>query len=205
MVSETYISFISKLQKLFNFFGFKLQNKRIIKIRIDRPSLQYFYELKKGSLITGVELGAWKGDNAEKIYRLFNIKKLYLVDAWDSSITKEGILRDQYDFNNIKIKVLGRFAFNKEIKIIDDFSVDAINKIKEKVDFVYIDTSHDYETTRDELRLYFPIVKKGGMIAGHDIENRPEKENGVFKAVSEFALKNNLKVYLKSPDWWIMK
>lgn len=49
-------------------------------------------------------------------------------------------------------------------------------------DLVYLDSRHDYEWVRDEIRAWLPKVKKGGAISGHDYS--PEFP-GVQKAVAE--------------------
>ncbi len=61
-------------------------------------------------------------------------------------------------------------------------------------DWVYIDTNHNYKTTKDELELYSKKVKSNGIIAGHDFT----KSNfigtlrfGVIEAVNEFCINEN--------------
>ena len=53
----------------------------------------------------------------------------------------------------------------------------------ESLDFVFIDASHQYEDVINHLRTWYPKVKKGGYIGGHDfIIVHP----GVVRAVKEF-------------------
>lgn len=52
---------------------------------------------------------------------------------------------------------------------------------KEKIDFLYIDTSHMYEHTLNELKKYEPLVNSGGTIVFHDIF-----EKDVSKAISDY-------------------
>ncbi|MEX0773138.1 MAG: class I SAM-dependent methyltransferase, partial [Balneolales bacterium] len=61
-------------------------------------------------------------------------------------------------------------------------------------DWIYIDTDHSYETTRDELRLYASKVKQGGIIAGHDYVKGnwiTTYRYGVIEAVHEFCVNND--------------
>ena len=51
----------------------------------------------------------------------------------------------------------------------------------EQFDFVFIDSSHLYEMTKAEIRLWLHKVKKGGILAGHDYCDNEE----VRKAVDE--------------------
>ncbi len=69
------------------------------------------------------------------------------------------------------------------------------------VDIVFLDTNHVYEEVSEELKLYYPRVKKGGRILLHDtaIEDtanrgdRPMTPYPVRTAVEEFCAENNLK------------
>ena len=36
------------------------------------------------------------------------------------------------------------------------------------LDFVYIDSAHDYEHTKEDLETWYPKVKKGGLFCGDD-------------------------------------
>ena len=48
--------------------------------------------------------------------------------------------------------------------------------------------------------MYYPKVKAGGFVGGHDIRGP-----NIMKAVGEFVLKNNLKLNVSFNDWWIKK
>ena len=47
---------------------------------------------------------------------------------------------------------------------------------------------------------YWPKVKKGGILAGHDINMV-----GVLNAVQDFCKKKNLNFQVAGQDWWIVK
>ena len=66
-------------------------------------------------------------------------------------------------------------------------------------DFIYIDTSHQYEHTKNELNLSLRKIKNSGIIAGHDYNLDRFEE--VVRAVDEFSKKNNLKLNLTSQDF----
>lgn len=50
----------------------------------------------------------------------------------------------------------------------DDLEV--VDRLPDRVDIVFIDTSHTYEQTKAELELYVGKIKSGGMIVLHDTE-----------------------------------
>jgi len=72
------------------------------------------------------------------------------------------------------------------------------------VDFVYIDGNHLYKYVKEDIKNYWKILKKRGVLSGHDF-NSYEHHQDIIKAVVEFTLKNKLKFYVESPDWWIIK
>jgi len=58
-------------------------------------------------------------------------------------------------------------------------------------DWIYIDSAHSYDVTRDELRAYARTVKPNGMMAGHDYKMtnwRKHLRYGVVEAVHEFCV-----------------
>lgn len=56
------------------------------------------------------------------------------------------------------------------------------------LDFCFIDADHSYEAVRADLAAWYPKVKPGGLLCGHDYNHpRDGKQFGVRKAVDEFA------------------
>ncbi|NIV53578.1 MAG: hypothetical protein GWN53_17195 [Gammaproteobacteria bacterium] len=47
------------------------------------------------------------------------------------------------------------------------------------IDVLWIDSSHEFHETRQELRFYEPHVRTGGIIAMHDIESVPDVERAI--------------------------
>ncbi len=63
----------------------------------------------------------------------------------------------------------------------------------ESIDFLFLDASHQYEDVMADLSKWWPKIKKGGYLAGHDYYNNPEW-GGVKKAVDEFFINHNIKI-----------
>ena len=57
---------------------------------------------------------------------------------------------------------------------------------REAFDFVFIDADHSYEAVRADILAYRPLVKRGGILAGHDYAPKWE---GVRQAVDELLPK----------------
>lgn len=134
------------------------------------------------------EIGVNEGDFSENILSLCSPAKLVLIDVWASKRYHGGLFE----------KVKNRFASQLEqgqIEIIRDLSFGAIASCQDNFfDWVYLDTDHTYETTRRELELLRPKMKKGGIISGHDyiIGNwNAGHRYGVMEAVREFCIRYN--------------
>lgn len=56
--------------------------------------------------------------------------------------------------------------------------------LDESLDFIYIDALHEYEAVKKDIELWYPKVKKGGFICGHDYTDTPSYF-GVIPAVNE--------------------
>jgi predicted O-methyltransferase YrrM len=69
-----------------------------------------------------------------------------------------------------------------------------------KVDFVYIDGSHEYENVIKDLHYFWYTLKPGGILAGHDWHSP-----GVRRAVEEFAERRRMGVHVNKPDWVFYK
>lgn len=66
-----------------------------------------------------------------------------------------------------------------------------------QIGMVYIDGCHSYAQVREDLLLWWPLLRSDGMLAGHDYT---EEHPGVIKAVEEFAHKVGRQVYTTWSD-----
>lgn len=71
---------------------------------------------------------------------------------------------------------------------------------RELLDVVFIDALHDYESVKQDIALWWPLVREGGYLAGHDYNH---KWPGVMRAVAEaFPL---FKVGLAPDSVWFVR
>lgn len=163
-----------------------------------RPAIAFLREkFNKG--LTGAEIGVYKGDNAEFILKILEPTMLYLVDPWNNFLdtdSNEIIGETQYLETQQRLKGYG----NK--RLIKRTSQEASKIIQDELDFVYIDADHHYDSVVNDLKLWYPKVKKGGVLAGHDYHRSME---GVVMAVNEFCVDNKLQLMYAETDWWIIK
>jgi len=187
--------------KVLKFFNYRVVNGEITKLTFSRPMLQAVYEKFGDKPLVGIEVGVWRGHTSEKIMKNLNMERLHLVDPWKEM---KGSKVTQKQFDYAFKEVLNRWRYNPYINILIMDSITALNKIRGNVNFVYLDSDHEYPNTLHEIEGYWKLIRKGGILGGDDINNR-NNPNGVFRAVSEFAVKNNLKVNIQDNDWWIEK
>lgn len=77
-----------------------------------------------------------------------------------------------------------RNGLSNFVRVINqDITKAASQYSDESLDFVFVDASHDYESVRNDLWTWYPKVKKGGLMAGHDYS---ENCLGVKLAVDQF-------------------
>jgi hypothetical protein len=145
--------------------------------------------------LVGVEIGTAEGGNAKNMLDFLSIKKLYLVDPW---LPYDGYVTDK-TYSKAK-KTLSDYS--DKLEYIQKTSEEAVNFVPNDIDFIYIDGNHSYDFVKKDIELYYPKVKKGGIIGGHDF---CADYLGVCTAVIEFVQKNNLKLNTADRDWWIVK
>lgn len=130
------------------------------------------------------EIGVAFGDFSEQILKICSPNKLYLIDCWDSERFGAGAscVRDKF-----------KHEIDKGIvKIMQGYSTQKLEELADgELDLAYIDTVHDYDTTKKELELCERKVKIGGYICGHDYAKfnvYSRFDYGVYDAVNEFAV-----------------
>jgi len=139
--------------------------------------------LKKGGIVA--EIGVDKGHFSDLIIEITEPALLHLVDDWDSERYHAGLAE-------VVASKFRDLIQDNRIQIHRKLSIDAAQDFEEDYfDWIYIDTDHSYETTRDELIKYAPKVKKDGLITGHDYSMGnwvKSHRYGVIEAVHEFCV-----------------
>lgn len=177
----------------------KFEDLERLKGKLDRPSLKLLKDFKN---IVGCEIGTEYGINARDILEKYDIKTLYLVDPYCLYISVSGNVAGEESEEVRKIAHNYLKDFEDKIVWVREFSWNAVNLIPNNLDFVYIDGDHRKETVEKDIKLYYPKVRKSGLVAGHDYDSRAP---GVVSAVNEF-FKGKEKLYSAGKwDWWTIK
>lgn len=188
-------------------FRFSLQYSQIIN-KIPRPLTMILEEHFRGSEnLVGAEIGVARGDNALNILQTLPIQTLYLIDPYAAYREDErgpltiDIFQEQ-SLTACYIIAHRRLSKFKQAVFVKKPSEEAVSDIKETLDFAYIDGNHDYNHVRNDINLYYLLVKNNGIIGGHDYVTECIS---LRKAVDDFVRENNLSLKLSFPDWWILK
>jgi len=156
--------------------------------RIDM--LDWLHEL---GFKTGVEVGVASAHFSRWICKKNPQMKLYGVDPW---VRYDGytdyMLKSTYErmYKNA-LRTAEAYA---NFEIIRKFSVHAVRQFKkESIDFVYIDGNHTKPYVEQDLKIWTPKIKKGGIVSGHDFTGRWP---GLRKAVLDYTNKHKYQLYI---------
>ena len=115
----------------------------------------------------GVEIGVQYGLNAERWLKNAVVQKLYGVDPYDSVLFPIAPLKVPDD--EIYQDMLKRMKVFKNRYIhIRKTSNEALLDIDGTVDCIYIDGETTDKATYDDISFWYPKLRKGGIMAGHN-------------------------------------
>lgn len=138
----------------------------------------------------GVEVGVERGLYSEVLLKAIPDLHLYSIDAWTAySGYRDHLLQSQMD--KLYQEATDRLTpYKNRNYIIKAFSVDAAKQFPEEhFDFVYLDGNHAFKQVIDDIYAWYPKVKVGGILAGHDYIKRRDQRYmmDVIPAVNTFV------------------
>jgi len=164
--------------------------------------------------LVGAEVGVQIGRmTKEVLLRLPSIEKYYAIDPFifyddfekaccdisERYRTKIGRNQGSMDLA-FKSFFKNTNLFKSKIDMLKMFSDEAAKHIDDNsLDFCFIDGNHLYEYVKQDIELYLPKVKKGGLLGGHDYDM---PGTGVKQAVDECFNKDDVLLY-QDWTWWI--
>lgn len=124
----------------------------------------------RGDNLVGVELGLLKGETSfEILTNCENVKKMYGVDPYAPHFdgNAERSAEDMSQYESIMKKNMSNFG--DRFEHIKKSSLECSDMFAdESLDFIFIDTVQFEDHLLKELELWYPKVKKDGIIFGHD-------------------------------------
>jgi predicted O-methyltransferase YrrM len=146
--------------------------------------LNLIKELGDNSDKTMIEIGSFVGESTVLFAQSF--KKVIAIDPFEADYDPQDPTSYLFEFDNVYQTYLDRITVYSNIETIVDTSDNAVKELVGKeFDFIYIDGLHTYEGVKNDIKNFLPLVKKGGVIGGHDYTNRIPHLVGVYEAVNE--------------------
>lgn len=142
--------------------------------------------LNRSGAKVGVEVGVFKGEFSRNILDRWD-GTLFLIDPWRELSDEEYL-----DSSNHKNHQMAFAETMESIKGLENrafmlrgLGEEMVHLFQDNsLDYVYIDGNHDYEHVKQDLEMWWPKLKSGGLMAGHDYllldwERQPKLENGL--------------------------
>lgn len=153
------------------------------------------------------EIGVYRGLCSLFLRYCFPTANRYLIDPWELGSTyedsdgpvtiKESEMREAFN------SVTRCFQNDPLTHILKKTSKEASSLVPDSLDLVFIDGNHDYEYVKEDIELWLPKVRSGGILAGHDYDLIENRFPGVKRAVDELfgdqisIGKDNVWMYIK--------
>lgn len=194
--------------------------------RVDIPAT-----LQAEGLKSGAELGVQVGDFAAYTLRVWTAcERYYLVDLWGHQPNYEDVanVADDEQERRFQLAKTNLAPWNDKTVFLRNYTVGAAKQIPDdSLDYIYVDARHDYCGVMEDLEAYWPKLRRGGILAGHDYLDANDtslkqtnqdwslcldgtRNMGAVKgAVDEFARRHGLHILAtyREPSWpsWLTR
>lgn len=160
---------------------------------------------------TYVEVGCKDGQTTGRVLEQCPDLRAIAIDPWCAQEASGDPTRETYkdwDFAKIEAEFWQNVGENSDrCEMLRRTSVEVAvpafaqhEAIGTAFDVVFIDALHDYESVKQDIALWWPLVREGGYLCGHDFNH---KWPGVMRAVAEaFPL---FKVGLAPDSVWFVR
>lgn len=157
---------------------------------------------------TFVEVGCKEGRTTGFILKNVPGSRVIAIDPWMKQEASEDKTKETYegwDFGKIEHDFwqnVGEARKQERCDMLRMTSQEAAERVGDRqYDLVFIDALHDYEHVMQDISLWWPKVRKGGVLAGHDFNH---KWPGVERAVADHFNLADIGIGFDSV-WFIVK
>ena len=150
------------------------------------------------------EIGVWKGHTTRAVLRSWSptIVRYWAIDQYTLLGEEHGRMGRmvQADWDKIYTRLCLDMMWFPQLRVVKLPSDKAkLLFPKGYFDLIFIDASHFYEDVLADIKLWIPMVKKGGLLTGHDYGKK--QHPGVKKAVDEYFGAKNIEVHNPATVW----
>jgi hypothetical protein len=138
---------------------------------------------------TFVEVGCKEGRTTGHVLKNVPNARVIAIDPWCAMPDQKGVqggeTYEEWDFERIKREFWDNVGSHSErcghLRMTSEEAV-RVGSMAGSFDCIFIDAAHDYESVKKDIRLWWPKIRAGGMLVGHDFNH---KWPGVERAVAE--------------------
>jgi len=155
------------------------------------------------------EIGVCLGVLSEVLLQKLPTLTLLMIDKWSEEPVDSPYWLGDSDGRKLQRQLdeemslaISRTEFAQDRRcVIVGRSLNVVKLIADKsLDLVFIDADHTYDVVLADIRAWFPKVKPGGVLSGHDFIRQSDVDRAVHKWISETGLT------LKSIAWsWVVE
>ena len=161
----------------------------------------------------GAEVGVQAGEYSRTIRSTWEGEELYLIDWWRYSPNYKDIANAPDEKQKeLYLSVVKKFMDDHSVHIIRKESIEASKQFSDEYfDWIYLDADHSYEGCLNDLKAWYPKLKKGGIFAGHDYFDGTFTGGifGVKSAVDSFISDKEVNLYTTEENtvrsWYFIK
>jgi hypothetical protein len=156
-------------------------------------------------LKVGVEIGVNEGAFSEHLLKNSKLDKLYSIDSWTDDTQRTMSVFKKWAIRNGEIEKAEQkarevlSAYGDRSQVIKGVSFEAVDDFKDNsVDFVFFDGCHRFSGFSLDLVKWWPKVRSGGVLSGHDYWRCYRYE--VMDAANAFLVEHRLFLHLTRED-----
>lgn len=160
----------------------------------------------------GAEVGVHKGRFTKHLLEALRPQALHLIDPWYLAGPEWRWGGGDRSTTSALAAIIRRFPtelVSGQLVLHIGYDLDVLRAIDDATfDWVYLDSTHQYDHTLAELALLRSKVKPGGLISGDDWRSDPaHKHHGVFRAVHEFVAIHDVELVYESDEdqQWVIR
>ena len=102
-------------------------------------------------------------------------RRVYTIDSGEE--------KNRYRWNRDPREVIKGLGLGPYVKFIEGKSQEIWKDFNGPIDFLFIDGSHRYRDVLADIVHWYPLIKKGGIISGHDFDPNCPDGRQVIKAI----------------------
>lgn len=160
-----------------------------------RDLARWFYEW---GFKEGAEIGVFEGEYSSTLCKANPGLHLYCIDPW--KMYPDFIERYTQEILDSSYETASKWLSKYNVTIMKQTSVEAAKSFNDNsLDFVYVDGNHKYDFVLEDLNTWYPKVRPGGVLSGHDYRKKVNRiYHKVVEAVNHFMAGNNV------PMWFVV-